>query len=398
MIDSLPSYVGSDAPQKAPQPATPAPAPEPIAPKQPATPVAQTPPAPAPKPRSAEQDIDDLPSENPKPQAKAPDAPKNTDAPKGPPQKIPELRKAYDEAQAELERFRAEKSEWTKRADTERAKAVEEAKNALISELKSVQEEKSKLDEKIRYLSYKESSEYAEKYQAPLQKAWEAALTDIDGLKIQKDDGSEEPVSAAHLQQLIAMPAGQAAAISAKLFGAAAPEVLAHRRAIIGLQQAAQKAQEEWKTKGSELTAAQARQQQERQAAVATRFSKHISDAREAMPDIFARPADVEAAAFWDKGDKLVGLAFRGEGLPEGITPEERSERIVSAQASVANRAAAFGAQRHALIKAQSKISELEAQLAGYKRSEPTPAPAAHGQARSTDDRPEDAIDRLPSV
>lgn len=366
----------------------------------PAPPAAVAPPEPAPaapKPPEAAKpaldDIEDLPVE-PRPEPVAPKA--QPAAPSVEPKTIPEVRRAYETFKTENQTLKAEAAELRRQIDA--AKQAGDDTKALRDELAGITKERTELADKIRFLNYRESGEFQEKYQKPLQTAWEAALTDIDGMVMDREDGTQEKVTATHLTQLLQMPAGQAAAAAAKMFGPAAPEILAHRRAIIGLQKASESALTEWKTKGSELSAAQERHHQESMSNRITSFNKGITDARETMPDIFGRPKDPEAAALFDKADKLVALAFKGEGLDAGLTPDQQSARIVSAQASLAARAASFGPTRHALNKANARVSELEQKLKAYEASEPNPAATKPATvAAADDDDMFNAIDRLPN-
>lgn len=390
-IDSLPNAHD-------PEPATAAPpASAPAAPKPPEAKAPEPPakPEPAPAAKPEHDDIDDLPTE-PKtvPAAGKPAAA----APSAEPKTPKELRAAYEARGQEAAALKAEAAELRKQIDLARKAGAEEAVKTLREELAGVTKERTELADKIRFLNYRESGEYAEKFQKPLEAAWKEALTDIQGMTFEADDGTTHNVTDAHLTWLLQMPAGQAAAQASKLFGVAAPEILAHRRAIIGLQKASQAALDEWKAKGSEISAAQERQQAESQQARVAAFAKGIVDARETMPDVFGRPTDPEAAAYFDKGEKLVALAFRGEGLPSGLTPDQRTARIVSAQASLAARAASFGPTRHALLKANARVKELEAEVATYKESEPAPATTKTPAPAASDDDFEAAIDRLPNA
>ncbi len=360
-------------------------------PKAPDAPV-EPPKAPEPPKKAPTGDIDDLPAE-PKiePPKAAVVAPPSMD-PKTP----KELRAAYEARGTEAATLKAEAAELRKQIEA--AKQAGNDTKALREEMAALTKERTELADKIRYLNYRESAEFNDKYQKPLQSAWEAALADIDGMMIEREDGTSEKVTAQHLTQLLQMPAGQAAGVAAKIFGHAAPEILAHRRAIIGLQKASQSAVEEWKTKGSEMSAAQERAQKEEMVSRQTAFAQGIIDARETMPDVFGRPSDPEAAAFFDKGEKRVRMAFFGDGIEAGLTPQQQTARRVQAQAEVAARAAAFGAQRHMLNKANARVADLEAKLKAYEKSEPTPAPNKPPTPKVDDDDYDAAIDALPTI
>lgn len=383
-IDALPSMNA--------EPAPPTPTPEPA--PAPAVAAAAAKPEPAAAKPAAAAPVD--------PMDDLPKVPEPTPAPAAapvvaPPQKIAEVRVAYESQKKELETLRTEKAEWEKKIETTRKTAAEETSTKLAKDIAALRQERQELADQLRFIDYRESPEYKEKFQKPLQSRWEEAISDIEGLTVTNEDGTTEPVTAAHLTRLLGMPAGQAASEAARLFGPAATEVLAHRRAILGLQKAAASATEEWKTKGSQLSADRERQQSEHHAAVRGQYDNAIKGMRESVPDIFARPTDDEAAKFFDKGEELVNLAFKREGLEDGLTPEQQTQRIVRAQAGVAARAAAFGAQQHRLNKANARVKALETELAAYKSTEPDPSTKPPTPA-AVSDRPEDAIDALPNI
>lgn len=369
-----------------------APAPAPAAP---AVTAAAKPPEPtkAPDTKPPDDSMDDLP---PAPKAPEP-APAAPVTPPVAPQKIAEVRVAYESQKKELETLRTERADWEKKTESARKAAADETSTKLAKDIAALRQERQDLADQLRFIDYRESPEYKEKFQKPLQERWEEALQDIEGLTIANEDGTTEKVTAAHLTRLLGMPAGTAAAEAARLFGPAATEILAHRRAILGLQKAAASASDEWKTKGSQLSADRERQQAEHHAAVRGQYDTAIKDMRESVPDIFARPADDESAKFFDKGEALVNLAFKREGLEDGLTQEQQTQRIVKAQAGVAARAAAFGAQQHRLNKANARVKALETELAAYKTTEPNPS-AKPNTPPAMSDRPEDAIDALPSI
>lgn len=391
-IDAL--FGGDEAsPSPAPDPApTPAPAP--------AAPVAAPAPAPAPapaaapdKPQAPDLFDGDVPKrQTPKPPEASPQKPSAPDEFKTP----KELREAYKTTAEERDRLRLEIAEHKKQIETARRDGETQAEARLRKELDALKKEKEELDTRVRYTDYTKSEEYKTKFIRPLQDAWKSVLGELEGVKISTEDGDVD-ANESHMMQLLQLPTVAAARKAAEWFGPAASEMMQHRRNILTLTQARDAAVNEWKTKGSELSERQQREAEERHRSTLGMYDEHVKTLRETAPDLFTAGDDATAKGYFEKGQQIVNLAFRGEGLEDGLTPQQKSQAIVKAQANVAAKAAAFGVVIHRLNKAQDEIEALKQQLAEYRKTEPGAGDKrpANETGKNQFSKPEDAIDAM---
>lgn len=357
---------GSDVPPPAPD-APPAKLVEP--------PVATKPPeSPAPPVNEPEKvDLeDDLPRAKKKEAAPAPVAdPKKVedDDEKRSPK---ELRAIYrttkaerDTLKGEIEKLRAEQTKL--REDNKKAAAAE-----VQQEIEELRKQVADYDVKVRYLRYSESGEFKEKYQEPLKKAWQAAANDINGFRYTDANGVEQEASVNDIAELMKMNATSAAVAAKRAFGDAATEVLAHRRKLIELTEASENALQDYRKKGSERAAEESRNSQNAQKQAREFYENHLGLLRKERAEFFGfDPADEDGNNFIRSGEKLVNRALLGEGIPEGLTPQEKAEMRIKAQAEVAARASAFGRERHRVLKLQEENESLKKKIAAFEKSEP---------------------------
>lgn len=393
-------------PAPAPTPAAaPSPAPEPAAPSPALSP------APAQDKKPVQQDLDDLDQLVSKPAAKpaektaAGTQPQPSQTPE--PKTIKEFRAVYEQTKAERDKASSEIAELRKQ--------IEEAKKAhvpaseitqLRSELEQLRKNRDELDTELRFSNYTRSKEFKEKYETPLAEAWKQALTDIDGIKAFEGTDRERPATHADIQALMGLPAGQASKVANEAFGSAASVIMEHRKALLDLKSRSEKAIEEYKTKGTEIEAQRAREAQERTSRTLEMFDSTIQSRRQKFPELFQpEEGDTEGNELLNKGDKLVRLAFMGEGLADNLPDDEKSRIVTTAQAEVAIRAQAFGRERRRVIQLQEKVKELEGKLQGFRATEPNPGKPTGNTGRprnpNQDDGMEDAlrkIDEMPGM
>lgn len=378
-------------PAQAPAP-TPAPTPAPAAVTAPSSTTEA--PKPAPTPRD---DIDDLPKPRAKPAT--PTAPAAPAANGHKPGSLEEFRAQHEMTKKERDSLRDELKTLKEAQETGTKKEVEAAKAELAAELDKHRKRADELETEVKFLDYSRSGEFKEKYHAPLTKAWKAAIDDIQGATITEEDGITREATANDILNLTQLSTTQAAARATEMFGAAASEILAHRRRILDISAQRDGALGEWRTKGSEREAESQRNTEQSRAKVVSLWENTIKEETEANRELFAPDEkDPEGNEFLKKGDALIKIAFTGQGLREGLTPEQRTELITRTQARVATRAMAFGRERHRNIQLQAKVEELTEKLKGYEKSEP-----GAGVSRSDNGangsksykRPEDALDDM---
>lgn len=393
-IKSLNDLPGTDEapppPEKPPEPAAPAAAPAPV------------PEPKAPEPAAPPEPDDDLP----RAKKKEPEAPKKPAAPpvedEDEKRSPKELRAIYKTTKAERDTLKGE----IEKLKGEQATLREQNKKAAAAEVQAEIEELRKqvadYDVKVRYLKYEESGEFKEKYQEPLKKAWENARRDLDGFKYTDANGQEKEATVHDIAALMGMNATNAAITAKQVFGEAASEVLAHRRELIRLTEASENARQEYRQKGSQRAAEEARNAENAQKQAREYFDNHLGLLRKERAEFFGDdPNDPDGNGFIRKGDALVKKALLGEGIPEGITPQERAEIRIKAQAEVAARASAFGRERHRVLKLQEENETLKQKIKAFEKSEPdTAAPTAKQSdvRKSPWEKARESLDQLPGV
>jgi len=389
--NALENPLGSVSPAPAPAPA----APEPPAPAAPAAPAAVA-------PEAAKPPVDDLfnlDKFTAKKDEPAP-APAKQDAPaKSEPASLKQFREQYEMTKkerddlasrvAELERA---KSEGTKRE-------IEEATKALKAEMDSIRKNADELDTEVRYLNYTRSGEYKQKYEAPLREAWQTALGDIEGIRVTDADGTERDASHEDIMAILNVPVAKAAIIAQEMFGAAAPEIMAHRRRILDLTQARDKSIAEWKEKGSQREVEQKKQLESRQSRSRELFDSQFTEFEKSHNQLFGREdGDEEGNKLLDESDRLIKIALKGEGIDADMGYDDKVDLITKAQAQVALRARAYGRERLRVIRLQQKVAELEKKVGKVRSSEPGQGEGTSTATRVAPRNAEDAIDELPSA
>lgn len=382
---------GDAAPPPQKPVAPPASAPEPSAPPSAAkvTPPASPKPEP-PKPSSEDPFNGDVPSRTQK-KTETITEPKTEK-----PGSLKEFRSQYESAVKERDTLKAEIEAAKTKIEQARREGETAAEARYKAELEALKKDREELDTRVRLTDYTKSQEYREKYVTPLEKAWKTVLTEFDGVTITGEDGTETKADESHMMTLLRLPTVQAARQATAWFGPAASEIMQYRRTILDLNQRRTEAVEEWKQKGSALAERQRLESEQRQSGKVAKFDEHVTSLRTTAPDLFTPSDDPEAKAFFDKGQQIVDLAFRGVGLKEGMSQEERESNVVRAQANVAAKAAAFGVVVHRLNKAMEEIEALQSKLKSFETTEP-----GTGKLASTDPsskayaKPEDAIDDM---
>jgi hypothetical protein len=299
-------------------------------------------------------------------------------------------KKERDDLAAKLKTLEEAKADGTR-------KEVEAATAALKKEMEDIRKRNEELDTEVRFLDYTKSQEYKAKFEEPLRDAWKSALDDIDGVTITNDDGTTRPASHHDISALLGMKTAQAAVKAQELFGAAAPEIMVHRRRLIELKNGRETAIKDWREKGVARQSERETEQQNNMRHIHGAFDEEFKSAETDHPALFGRDADdSEANGLLDDGDKLVRIATKGEGLDASMSPLERAETMARAQAHMAVRARAFGRERLRVIRLQRENEDLKKKLEGITKSEPGSGSGARSE-RTAPTNPEDAIDALPS-
>ena len=377
--------------------ASPAPAaPEPAAPiSTPAAPIAA-----APEPsKPAVDDMFNLDKFTAKKDEPAP-IPAKQDAPaKSEPASLKQFREQYELTKKERDDLASKVSELERAKSEGTKREIEEATKALKSEMDSIRKNAEELDTEVRYLNYTRSGEYKQKYEAPLRNAWQTALGDIEGIRVTDGDGTERDASHEDIMAILNVPVAKAAIIAQEMFGAAAPEIMAHRRRILELTQARDKSIAEWKEKGSQREVEQKKQLESRQSRSRELFDSQLADYEKSHSQLFGREdGDDDGNKLLDESDRLIKIALKGEGIDADMGYDDKVDLITKAQAQVALRARAYGRERLRVIRLQQKVAELEKKVGKVRSSEPGQGEGTSTATRVAPRNAEDAIDELPSA
>lgn len=388
--NALENPMGSASPAPAPAPA----APEPPAPAAPASPAA------APEPtKPPVDDLFNLDKFTAKKEEPAP-APAKQDAPaKSEPVSLKQFREQYEMTKKERDDLASKVAELERAKSEGTKKEIEEATKALKAEMDSIRKNAEELDTEVRYLNYTRSSEYKQKYEAPLREAWQTALGDIEGIRVTDADGTERDASHEDIMAILNVPVAKAAIIAQEMFGAAAPEIMAHRRRILELTQARDKSISEWKEKGSQREVEQKKQLESRQSRSRQLFDSQFTEFEKSHNQLFGREdGDEEGNKLLDESDRLIKIALKGEGIDADMGYDDKVDLITKAQAQVALRARAYGRERLRVIRLQQKVAELEKKVGKVRSSEPGQGEGTSTATRVAPRNAEDAIDELPSA
>lgn len=345
--------------------------------------------------KSLGDDIDAL-VKKPEPKAekaKADDTPvddKDFDAPAVP----KKLREAYRKERETRTAVEKERDDYKGKLTTAEKQAREALEKEYTPRIEAAEKRRAELETEFRFLDYKRSEDYKEKYEGPLKEEWKSIGDSFDGMKVTLASGEETEFDLSHVYQLTRMTTAQARKAASEMFGTAAPEVMSARTRVMRLMDARDKAVEEWSAKGSEREA-----QREKQHDEAVKYWEGgVKEYQTEYPDEFGhRDGDDEGNGLIDRGMKLAQLAIRGSGIPDGLTSEQRRETVLNAQRDLTLRAMAFPRTLRDLNKARAEIEELRSKLKEFEGSEPTPGNARGepGTEAGKDELPEAAIDRI---
>lgn len=278
-------------------------------------------------------------------------------------------------------------------------KQVAESKTGTISpaEKQAYEERVAKaearareLDEEIRFVNYAKSEEYRTKYQAPYEKAWHDAMSELSEITVQDANaGTVRQATAEDMLALVQLPLGEAHQLASTMFGEFASEAMAHRKEIKRLFNEQNAALEQAKKSGAERDKTRQENYKRYITEASAKVKEHWDKTNQ---EIFADPkygkyftpveGDQEGNQRLAKGFELVDRAFSENPMDPSLTAEQRAA-IVKRHAAVRNRAAAFGRVSYQLEQARAELAELKKKLNGYQESEPGAGDARPGGASS---------------
>ena len=250
------------------------------------------------------------------------------------------------------------------------------------------------LEDEIRYTNYTKSEEFKTKYEQPYNQAWKRAMTDLSELTITSADGTNRPINASDVLDVVNLPIQEARKLAVERFGDFADDVMSHRKEIRRLFDEQQNAVENARKEGEVRDKTRAEQRRVEQETFAKDITETWTKANEAAKSdekygkyFTAVEGDQEGNQRLAKGFELADRAF-SEHPAKAKTPDER-KAIVERHAAVRNRAAAFGRLVFQNTKLDARVKELEVELKKYTGTEPPTsgshsAPSQSGSGRQS--------------
>lgn len=257
----------------------------------------------------------------------------------------------------------------------------------LGEQLTSAQKELQRLQDEIRYVNYEQSPEYNEKYKVPSEKAFNAAYADISELKVE-ENGETRAATNNDFLRLLKLPLGDATTAARQMFGDAAPEMMAHRRKIIDLNNARAEAVKEYRDKGAQRESAAKQEQSAREQHFHSEYKRITDETAKKYPQFFG-PEEGD-----EKGNELLksGFDFIDRiNSDKTLTPEQQ----LAMRSQVKLRAAAYTRELHRSLQLRNRVADLEKELEAFKKSEPGIKGGGGSTAPKTETTWQDEIDAL---
>jgi hypothetical protein len=253
-------------------------------------------------------------------------------------------------------------------ADLKQIVPDETSRRAEIERLERAEARAKQLEEHIKFVDYTKSEEFQRQYVEPYERSWQTAMAEMKELTVQDVfTGQERGVTPQDLLDLVNLPLGKAREMAEQMFGNFANDVMQHRKEVRGMFEKQQEALEKKKVEGAQIS-------QQR----AERFQKHMADLHqfvvknwEAANASIAKhekhgknftpvDGDTEINNRLAKGFSMVDRAFGENPMNPNLSHEQRAE-IIKRQASVRNRAAAYGrlvCERDRALAEAAKLKE----------------------------------------
>lgn len=250
---------------------------------------------------------------------------------------------------------------------------------AVNEQLEALKQRNTELESKIKFVSYKDSAEFKQTYEKPYVDAWIAGRNRISAMTVidNPDTGETRAGKAEDFDTLMRIGNDdQAAEWASQKFGTKAALALYHRERVQELSTAADRAMEEYKTKGSD----QEKQTQAQYDAFVKSVGEEIAPLWKASTEgpaekypQWSKPIDGD-----EKGNELLqrGLetakkAFASFNPYDPKLNKEQRAEMVRLHATVFNKASWFDRLAYQNVQKDKQIKELQKQLDDYKASEP---------------------------
>lgn len=247
-----------------------------------------------------------------------------------------------------------------------------------LTKIEELTKRNEHLENEIRFVNFSESKEFKEKFDAPYQKAWERAMSDLQEITItDPQSGQSRAATAQDLADLLAVPLTKARELADQYFGNFADDIMAYRKELKSLFAARAQALDEAKKAGADRDKTQRELRHKQATETADFIRKEWEKSNQELQthteygQYFAPvEGDQDGNQRLAKGFSLVDRAFNESPADPSLTPEQRAA-VVKRHAAVRNRAAAFGRLVSMVTKLRAEKAELEKQLTEYKGSTP---------------------------
>lgn len=266
---------------------------------------------------------------------------------------------------------------------------------ALQERLEAAEKRNAQLEGDIEFIDFSKSAKFEKEYKLPYRQAWAAALADLEELTVEDEAGNTRKAGEKDLLELANLPLGAARKKANAMFGESADDVMAHRRKVIDLANAQNRALEEARNNATErATTAESTRK-----ANSEKTIKMWTEANAAIvqkwPKMFAPvEGDAEGNALLQKGEAMADRLFSPTDETKPKTPED----AIRLHALIRNKIRNHDRLALWLKNANAKIKELETTLAQYESSEPNGGQGGgpgKGGTKSYMQEAEDEIDEL---
>jgi len=288
-----------------------------------------------------------------------------------------QLREAYEALKAKHKALESEHTTLKTKATTP---ADDPEKKTLAERLAAREKRLQEIEEELKFTDYTKSEEYKEKFEKPFVDAYLSGRARIAQLKVveKRNDMDEviQPARQATADDFDALMKiaddGEASDWAHDKFGNRAPIALFARERAQELNSARTKAVEDYRKNGSEREKARSMEAQSFQKTMSEAIDRHMAQASEKFPKWFKPdPTDTKGNEILERDQHIVArVVANGKPLKDGET-QWTPEQFAGHLAAIRHKAAAFNRLARQHTTASKRIAELEAELAGYKKSTP---------------------------
>lgn len=283
-----------------------------------------------------------------------------------------------------LDTFKGKLAERERELAELRSKSADpEMVTGLTKRAQTAEARNKELESDMKYVDYKKSSEFKEKYEQPFQKAWIRAVKDVTQLTVTDEAGTQRVATAEDLWSLVNLPLGEATRRAKELFGDDLGNYVMsnHYGKIRELSEAQTEALETARKEGTNREQQKAQDTQLIRGEVAQTYERVRDEQAQKQPWLQEREGDDDWNAKLAKSLNFVEETLKSSAFDSKLTAEQRAE-LVSRHVAVRNRAIAFPMLRLENKRQKAELDALRKQVAEFTGTEPGAGdgkPAADG-------------------